>query len=117
MVNALPDNIEDLKLIHSDCSLIDPQNVISKTTGKFFIVAQWHTPTYPNSYGMMVYDCYVLAWNKDGNDVFATLKYDQLEPKSVLNLWSVPPLLKMTEKEFDLNEFIERIRKHRLTGV
>ena len=45
------------------------------------------------------------------------VKYDQLEPKSVLNLWSVPPLLKMTEKEFDLNEFIERIRKHRLTGV
>lgn len=52
---------------------------------KFFIVAQWNSPTYLNSYGIMVYDFYVRAWDKDTNEIFMTFKYDTLESENVFN--------------------------------
>lgn len=52
---------------------------------KFLIVAQWNSLIYSNSYGIMVYDSYVRAWDKDTNEIFMTFEYDTLESENVFN--------------------------------
>jgi hypothetical protein len=120
MPSLIPHTIEDASLVYSDSNLLNPNNVVSQM-GKFFVMAQWHSPTYNDACGWIVYDCYILAWAREGNlkdgEIYATLYYDSIEPKGVVDLWSVSPLLKKSLSGFNLDEFIERIRNHRLTKV
>jgi len=116
MSTMLPRVIEDLTQIYLDDTLLDVQKA-ANLQGKFHIIANWHSPTHNNSFGMLVYDSYILAWTKEGKDIYGTLQFDELEPKGAIDLWSAKVLLRKRLHEFNVVEFVERIRKHRLTGM
>lgn len=108
----LPVKIVDVVKIYSNEEILDDIEIF-KSTGKYNIICDWHAPTKKNNIGILKYDRYVLALVKEENKILVELLYSNLEPKEAVDFQSANILLKENIVNFNINNIINKIKKHR----